>query len=173
MLERLSGFGMCFLVYDPYVSPAEVAEAGARSLPLPELLSQSDFVSLHCNLTAETRGLMGETELRLMKKDAILINMSRGPVVDEDALYRALSQGWIAGAATDVMQEEPPPHDHRLIGLDNLIITPHMAGRRQHSPDAQWMGLCRALVTMSQLKWPESFVNKDVVPRWEWLKTEA
>ena len=95
-------------------------------LPLDELLAGSDFVSLHLPLTEESRGLIGEKELRSMPEHAILVNTARGAVVDTDALCRALREGWIAGAAIDVTEPEPLPRDHPLLGLDNLVITPHL-----------------------------------------------
>jgi phosphoglycerate dehydrogenase-like enzyme len=98
-----------------------------------ELLRTSDIVSLHVPLNASTRGMLGEAELALMPRHAILINTSRGPVVDEKALYRALSEGRIAGAGLDVFDQEPPPADNPLFTLDNVILTAHMAGPTQES----------------------------------------
>jgi D-3-phosphoglycerate dehydrogenase len=94
---------------------------------LHELLSRSDYVSLHAPATAGTRGLIGERELRAMKSSAYLVNTSRGALIDELALERALTEGWIAGAALDVLVEEPPPPGYRLLALDNVIATPHAA----------------------------------------------
>ena len=95
---------------------------------LPYLLSQADYVVIAVPLTPESRGLIGERELRLMRPTARLINVSRGAVVDEAALVRALKEGWIAGAALDVVQQEPLPHDSELWGMDNVILTPHISG---------------------------------------------
>lgn len=95
---------------------------------LAPLLQESDFVSLHPELTEETRGMIGEAELRQMRRDAYLINTARGPVVQQAALVRALKEGWIAGAALDVFDPEPPPPASPLLELDNLILTPHVAG---------------------------------------------
>ena len=91
------------------------------------MLSSSDYVSLHAPATAETRGLVGEGALRAMKPGAYLINTSRGALIDERALERALREGWIAGAALDVLAEEPARPGHPLLALDNLIVTPHAA----------------------------------------------
>ena len=96
-------------------------------MPLDDLLAQSDYVSLHCPLTDETRGLIDARRLSLMKRNAILINTSRGPVVDEQALVAALKDGTIAAAGLDVLCEEPPPADHPLFALDNVVLTPHIA----------------------------------------------
>ncbi len=101
---------------------------GIAQVPLDELLAQADFVSIHVPLTTNTRHLIGERELSLMKYSALLINTSRGEVVDEDALYAALQSRRIAGAALDVRRQEPPAADDRFNLLDNVILTPHLAG---------------------------------------------
>lgn len=118
-VERMvSGFRMKVLHYDPFVPD---------SMDLDELLKTSDYVSLHCPLTDETRGLIDARRLGLMKRNSLLINTSRGPVVDEPALVQALKDGTIGGAALDVLCEEPPATDHPLFGMDNVILTPHIA----------------------------------------------
>lgn len=124
--RRAHGFGMRVLGCDP--APSSEAEgAGIEFVPLTQLLVESDLVSLHTALTPETRGLIGEPELRAMKPDAYLINTARGGVVDESALVRALSEEWIAGAALDVFAVEPLPADHLLRSAPNLLMTPHLA----------------------------------------------
>ncbi len=116
--KMVSGFGMKVLHYDPFV---------ADSMDLDELLAVSDFVSLHCPLTEKTRNLIDARRLGLMKKNALLVNTSRGPVVDEAALLEALQNRTIGGAALDVLCEEPPATDHPFFQLDNVILTPHIA----------------------------------------------
>ena len=116
--QMVSGFRMKVLHYDPFVTD---------SMDLDELLKEADYVSLHCPLTDDTRGLIDARRLALMKPNALLVNTSRGPVVDEPALVEALKNGTIAGAALDVLCEEPPPKDHPLFALDNVILTPHIA----------------------------------------------
>ena len=124
--RRALAFGMRLLYCDS-VPCAEVEnDLGAVCLPLDELLRRSDFVSLHTPLSAETRHLINEQALRKMKPTAILVNTSRGPVVDMAALTRALQQGWIAGAALDVTDPEPLPPEHPLFSLPNCLITPHI-----------------------------------------------
>src|SRR5690606_10342978 len=103
------------------------AELGVEWRELPELLAESDFVSLHTPLTAETRHLIGRAEFEQMRRSAILVNTARGPVVDQDALVDALRTGQVAGAALDVTDPEPLPLDHPLFELPNVIITPHIA----------------------------------------------
>jgi phosphoglycerate dehydrogenase-like enzyme len=127
--RRARPFEMSVLYYD-IVRLAEHEEdaLGARFVLLPELLRDSDVVSLHVPLTPVTRNMIGAPQLAMMKRSAFLINTCRGPVVDENALYEALASGQIAGAALDVMMEEPPAANHPLFALENVIITPHTAG---------------------------------------------
>jgi len=127
--RRALGFDMHVQYYD-IVRLAEDAEdaLGVRFVLFQELLRTSDVVSLHVPLTDRTRRMMGEEAFALMKPGAILINTCRGPVVDEAALYKALTTGRLAGAGLDVMLEEPPPANHPLFSLDSVTITPHMAG---------------------------------------------
>ncbi len=126
MARRGRGFDMRVLTTSPHRKPALEAELGVEVVPLDELLATSDYVSLHCPLTPETAGLIGEAELRAMKPTAILINTARGGVVETGALVRALREGWIAGAALDVTDPEPLPADHPLVDLPNCTVTPHV-----------------------------------------------
>jgi D-3-phosphoglycerate dehydrogenase / 2-oxoglutarate reductase len=127
MARRAHGFGMTRLVSDPHVRPEAVVEHGVRFVGLDQLLAESDFVSLHCVLTPETRGLIDEAALARMKPTAFLIDVSRGAIVDEAALVGALDAGRIAGAAFDVFGHEPLDPDYPLLGRDNVILTPHLA----------------------------------------------
>ena len=125
--RRAAGFNMRVLYTSRTRRPELEAELGAEWRELPELLAESDFVSLHTPLTPETRHLIGRPEFERMRQSAILVNTARGPVVDQDALVEALRTGRIAGAALDVTDPEPLPLDHPLFGLPNVIITPHIA----------------------------------------------
>ena len=124
----LGGFDVKFLAHDPYISPAQAKEVNVNLVSLKELLRQSDYVTIHAALTEETRHLIGENELSMMKKTAHLINTARGGLIDESALLKALKEGEIAGAGLDVFESEPPEHDNPLLHLPNVVITPHMAG---------------------------------------------
>ncbi|MCU0503605.1 MAG: 2-hydroxyacid dehydrogenase, partial [Anaerolineae bacterium] len=126
--RRLSGFDVQLLGYDPYAKPEVVAQHGVHLIGLDDLLATSDFVSLHARLTAENRHMVGPRELALMRPTAYLINTARAGLVDEDALYQALKEGRLAGAALDVFEKEPPGRDHPLVTLANVTLTPHMAG---------------------------------------------
>lgn len=123
--RRLRGFGCRILYTGPRPVP-EADEGGARFVELAELLRRSDFVTLHCPLTPQTRHLIDERALALMKPTAILVNTSRGAVVDPDALHRALAAGQIAAAALDVTDPEPLPPDHPLLALPNCLVVPHI-----------------------------------------------
>jgi glyoxylate reductase len=126
--KRAHGFGMTVLYHDlARAHPAIEAELGATYLPLEDLLPKADFVSLHVNLSPQTQGLINAERLRWMKPTAILVNTSRGPVVDSMALHEALRDGVIAGAGLDVTDPEPLPVDHPLLELDNCLVVPHIA----------------------------------------------
>ncbi len=125
--RKAQAFGLRVLAFDPYVDPSAMRELGVDPTGLRPLLERSDYVSLHAPLTPQTEGLVDEAALRWMKPTAFLINTARGRIVDEAALVRALEHGWIAGAALDVLPSEPPPQDHPLRRLPNVILTPHVA----------------------------------------------
>jgi len=126
--RRARGFGMTILYHDVAPLPDDVTGPfGATYVGLDELFARADFVSLHTNLTAETRHLVNAKRLRLMKPSAVLVNTSRGPVVDQKALYQALREGWIMAAGLDVTDPEPMPVDEPLLSLPNCIVVPHIA----------------------------------------------
>ena len=125
--KRARGFEMRLLYYDNNRLPEVEAELGVEYRSFEDLLREADYVSLHVNLTEETQGLIDAHAFSLMKPTAILINTSRGPVVDSEALYEALKSGQITGAALDVTDPEPLPADHKLLQLPNLIVAPHIA----------------------------------------------
>ena len=120
-------FGMNILVYDPYIQKQKV-EAIGKVVDLQTLLEKSDIVTLHTRLASESRALIGAREFALMKKDAYIINTSRPNALDEEALYHALADGRLGGAALDVFRSEPISADHPILKLDNVIFTPHAAG---------------------------------------------
>ena len=165
--RKLSGFEMTVLAHDPFVSAELMADHGVQAASMEEVLSGSDFVSLHCPLLDTTHKLIGERELRLMKPLSILINTSRGPVVDETALFRALTEGWIAAAGLDVLEQEPPESDNPLFSLDNVVLTPHIAGYSDESLDNSWRLSVETVLDLAQGRWPRSYVNPGVKPRWQ------
>lgn len=130
--QRMKGFGCRGLVYDPLVPPEVITEAGATPAELDELLQVADIVHIQSPLTPQTHHLIGERELKLMKPTAILTNTARGPIIDDRALYQALTEGWIAAAAVDDLEEEPAKirswqPTNPLIRLPNFSVTPHTA----------------------------------------------
>lgn len=127
------GFGMKVLYYDTRRDLEAEKEIGAEYRDLDDLLREADIVTLHVPLLPSTTHLINEEKLRLMKKTAILINTSRGAVVDTNALIRALKEGWIAGAGLDVYEEEPLPPNHPLTKLDNVVLTPHIGASTQEA----------------------------------------
>ncbi|GAB2512999.1 phosphoglycerate dehydrogenase [Paramicrobacterium agarici] len=122
---RLQAFGVSVVAYDPYVTSARAQQLGVQLVTLDELLERSDFVTIHMPKTPETTGMISADEFAKMKSSAFIINVARGGLIDEDALYDALANNTIAGAAVDVFVSEPPT-DSRLLTLDNIVVTPHL-----------------------------------------------
>ena len=136
MARRAGGFGMTVLYHDVHpATPEEEAQLGARRVEMAELLRDSDFVTLHVNLTEATHHLIDAEALRAMKPTAVLVNTSRGPVVDPEALEQALRSGEIFAAGLDVTEPEPLPADHPLVGLPNCVVVPHIASASRVTRD--------------------------------------
>ncbi len=127
VVRRLAAFGGRVLVSDPVASPKDVAALGAESVPLEKLLTGSDLVTLHCPSLPETKGMINAGSLATMKPGLLLVNLSRGDLVDPDALVAALDSGHVAGAALDVFAPEPIPTGHPILGRSNVILAPHIA----------------------------------------------
>jgi D-3-phosphoglycerate dehydrogenase len=127
--RRCAAFDMTVLIHDPYIKEQEIRSAGF--IPMSELdaaLPQADIVCIHCPKNPETVGLFNATRLALMKKGSFIVNTARGGIIDEPALYQALTSGHLAGAGLDVFEQEPTPPDNPLLALDSVISSPHMAG---------------------------------------------
>jgi len=133
MAKRAQGFDMKVLYHSRTRKPETAKEFGLKYTSFKRLLTESDFISIHVPLTPETNRFIGEKELKMMKPTAILVNLSRGPVVDTDALYKALTKGWIAGAGLDVFDPEPVPAGHPVLGLDNVVVLPHIGSASNRS----------------------------------------
>jgi phosphoglycerate dehydrogenase-like enzyme len=159
--RRVSGFSMRVLGCD-VVPNADAGKLGVKFVTLEQLLAESDFISLHAALTPETRGLIGEKELRQMKKSAYLINTARGAIVDEAALLRALTEKWIAGAALDAFVVEPLPADHPFRSAPNLLLTPHQASFGYDTGERVSTAAARAIIELQAGRRPEWIVNPDV-----------
>lgn len=135
VLKKMSGFEMEMLVCDPHLPQERKMELGIETVRFEKVLQQADIITLHVPLTEETYHMVGEQQLRMMKQTACLINTSRGPVVDTEALTKALREGLIAGAGIDVFEKEPPPEDMELFRLERATLTPHLAW---YSEEAGW-----------------------------------
>ena len=133
--EQLRCFDIDVVAYDPYVDAETMAEADVTKVTLDELYARSDYVSLHAPETEGTRGMVDADALARMQDHAVLVNTSRGGLIDEAALTAALTDGTIAAAGLDVLREEPPARDHQLLGLDNCILTPHAAWYSEEARD--------------------------------------
>lgn len=158
--RRAHGCAMPILCYDLYPHP-ELAELGGRYLPLEDVVAQADFLTLHLPLLPETRGLIGRDLLGRMKSTAFLVNTSRGGIVDEEALYEALTAGKLAGAALDVYEAEPPVGS-RLVALDNVIATPHAGAHTFGAMRRMAEGAVENLLAVFRGERPPSVVNREV-----------
>ncbi|MBA7639166.1 D-3-phosphoglycerate dehydrogenase [subsurface metagenome] len=158
-------FGLKILGYDPYVDKSLAKESGITLVSLPELLKESDFVSVHTPLNEETWHLIGEKEFKQMKPTAYFINTSRGSVVDEPALIKALQEKWIAGAALDVFEKEPVDSDNPLLKMDNVVVTPHSASYSDVAFKRLRTSVGQEAARVLSGRWPKNVVNKTVKPK--------
>ena len=165
------GLGMKVIAYDPYVSEEKARGVGAKLVGLHNLLTESDYISVHAAVTKESKGILGEKEFDLMKKGVFVINCARGEILDEKALSTALRSGKVAGAALDVLTEEPPPGDNPILGLENVILTPHAAGVTEESLERMSIQVAKNIVNVTQGRLPilETVANKEVLnsPPWD------
>lgn len=152
--------GLKVLASDPYLESEQAGVLDVELVELSDLLRRSDYVTLHCPLIAKTHHLIGPVQLAIMKPSAFLINMARGPIVDQAALYRALVDGIIAGAALDVLEQEPPAPDDPLLQLDNVLFTPHTSSWSAKSIVHLRRDTARNAVDVFQGRTPRSVVNR-------------
>jgi phosphoglycerate dehydrogenase-like enzyme len=163
VVELLKGWGMNPpLAFDPYASPQAAEHAGVKLVSLDELLKAADFVSLHCPLTDQTRNLIGQRELELMKSGAYLLNTARGGIINEDALYDALKSGRIAGAALDCFTEEPVMKPSPFAEFDNVILAPHSIAWTVELFRDIGRSVCSGMIDVSMRKKPRGVVNPEV-----------
>ncbi|MGH2614094.1 MAG: NAD(P)-dependent oxidoreductase [Thermomicrobiales bacterium] len=153
------------IAFDPYLSPERATALGVELTSLGTLLRESDFVSVTCPLTDETRHMLGEAQFRLMKPTAYFINAARGGIVDQPALVRALAEGWIKGAGLDVFEPEPPAPDDPLLTMDNVIVTAHCLGWTDELSQANSVEDCKAVVNIYHGRPPDYVVNPAVLER--------
>ncbi|TAK31600.1 MAG: C-terminal binding protein [Chloroflexota bacterium] len=167
LVPKAQGFGLNTIACDPYIEPGAADKLGVRLVDLNELLSQSDFVSIHALLTPENRHMLGPKEFQMMKPTAYLVNTARGGLIDEQALAAALSQGLIAGAALDVTDPEPPSLDNPLFQMDNVLITPHSAQFSEAAMAEMIRRPAEEIARVLQGSWPVAVVNPEVKARFE------
>jgi D-3-phosphoglycerate dehydrogenase len=159
-----SALGMTVLAYDPYLGDNVIAARGARKVELAELLQASDFVSINCPLTAQSRGLVGEAQFAMMKPTAYFVTTARGSIHDEQALESALRERKIAGAGLDVWEKEPPPSDHPLMAFDNVFVSPHTAGITADARITMARIAAEQMVATLAGARPPRLINPDVWP---------
>jgi D-3-phosphoglycerate dehydrogenase len=169
---RAKAFGLRMLAYDPFVDELTMSALGAVPASLDQVLSESDFVSMHAPDTADTRKMLTTKHFARMKKSAIFINTGRGPTVDEAALVAALQSGQIAGAGLDVFEVEPLPKDSPLIGMPHVILSPHNASASARFDEARKRRAGQEMALVLSGRWPMSCVNPTVLPgsglrRWQ------
>lgn len=160
---KAKGVGMNVIACDPYVTADAAHELGIIPVDLITLLKDSDIVSIHVPLIDSTRELIGEKQLKTMKKSAFVVNCARGPVIDEKALTRALKEKWIAGAALDVLEAEPPSINNQLLTFDNVIITPHIAWNTKEAKEESQKSVRGEIVRIIDGKIPKNLVNTQVL----------
>jgi D-3-phosphoglycerate dehydrogenase len=160
VLKLLSGFEFNIKICDPYLSKERQAELGIRTESLETVLKESDIVTIHAALTKETRNLIGEKQLRLMKPTAHLINCARGALVDTDALAKAIREKWIAGAGIDVYVKEPPDPNFPLFGLDEVILAPHLSWYSEESGWSIRKKIVEDFVRFIENRPPRFLINK-------------
>lgn len=160
---KAKGFGMRLIAFDPYAAPSVFDEFGVESVGLDQLLRESDFVSVLTPLSDETQGMLGLDEFKKMKPTAYVINTARGPIINRDALYSALTQGLIAGAGLDVTEPEPStPENNPLVSLDNVIMTPHSAGQDIVAFAHVAKLAVEQVLRFTSGEWPDNLINPDV-----------
>jgi len=175
--RRARGFGLRMMAYDPYIEELVMPDYGVVPATLEEVLSQSDFVSMHAPATPEAEGMLTEKHFRQMKKTAIFINTGRGPTVQEAGLIKALQEGWIAHAALDVLETEPPGHNNPLLSMGNVTLSAHVASASARFDPARKRHVGRELGLVLSGRWPMSCVNPAVLMnsplrRWQPISME-
>jgi phosphoglycerate dehydrogenase-like enzyme len=158
-----AGFGAELGAYDPMLSPEDIRAVGATPMDLPELLAWADVISIHVPLIEGTRNLVGANELARMHAGAVIVNTSRGGIIDEEALAEALKSGRIGGAGIDVFEAEPPPADHPLFALDNVVLAPHVAGVTEASMKHMALHCAQVIDTILSGATPATLLNPEAV----------
>jgi D-3-phosphoglycerate dehydrogenase len=153
------------LAFDPYIEELTMSPYGVEPVTLEELLRTSDFMSMHAPATEDARRMLTEKHFRMMKPGAIFINTGRGTTVDEPALIKALQERWIAGAALDVLETEPPNPDNPLLKMDNVTLTPHVASASGRFDPMRKRRVGQEIALVLRGRWPRSCVNPTVLEK--------
>ncbi len=159
-----AAFDMRILAYDPLLSAEQVTARGAEKVELDDLLAQSDYVSVHCPLTRQSRKMLGAAQFAKMQPDAYFISTARGFIHDEQALAEALRSKRIAGAGLDVWEDEPPPHNHPLMAFDNVMVSPHVAGSTIEARENMGRIAAEQVLEILDGKKPPRLINPEVWP---------
>ncbi|MCO6417107.1 C-terminal binding protein [Siccirubricoccus sp. KC 17139] len=161
--RRAAPFGLRMMAYDPFIDETLISEHGVLPATLTEVLTQSDFISMHAPARPEVHHMLKEQHFRQMKPTAIFVNTGRGPTVDESALIKALQEGWIAHAALDVLETEPPSHNNPILRMENVTLTAHVASASARFDEARKRRVGHELALVLSGKWPMSCVNPAVL----------
>ncbi len=167
LVEKARGMEFEVLAFDPFVPEEMMLRHGVERVSLEELLRRSDLISVHAPLMPGTRHLLGEREFEIIKPGAIVVNTSRGPVIDQGALVAALRDGRVAAAGLDVFENEPIERGEKILGLDNVTMTPHVAGYSEDAVGDLYRGACQTAVEMLRGRWPAAAVNGAARGAWE------
>ncbi|MSO90680.1 MAG: C-terminal binding protein [Acetobacteraceae bacterium] len=176
--KRAKPFGLKIIAYDPFIEELVMVEHGVVPATLEEVLSQSDFISMHAPATPEAEGMLMEKHFRMMKPTAVFINCGRGPTVQESALIKALAENWIAHAGLDVLEVEPPGHNNPILSMPNVTLSAHTASASARFDPARKTHVGRELSLVLSGKWPMSCVNPSVLQnstklrRWQPISME-
>jgi D-3-phosphoglycerate dehydrogenase len=165
LVPKALGFGLEIMAYTPRLASDTLAGIGRATNDLDLLLRESDYISIHAPLTAETQNLIDARALQIMKPSAYLINTSRGAIIDEGALYQALTEGWIAGAGLDVLIQEPPDPAQPLLALDNVVVTPHTGFYSETAIEELARGAAQQTAQVFRGELPTNIVNPVVMSR--------
>ena len=157
--KRISAFGVRVMAFDPYL---QKAPQGIELMDFDTVLKESDFISIHCPLNESTHHLLGEKEFQKMRKKPLIINTSRGPIIDEQALIQALDKGQVSGAGLDVLEKEPPDPQNPLLKMENVIIAPHISFYSEESISELKRRTAENVSSALLGKWPRSVVNQEV-----------
>jgi phosphoglycerate dehydrogenase-like enzyme len=169
VVPRAQGLGLKVIAHDPLADPEFAEQFGVRLCTFAELLAEADIVSLHMPATVQTTNLINRQTLAQMKRGSVVINTSRGALVDEQALCEALKSGHLLGAGLDVFKVEPLPLDSPLLKLDNVLLSPHMGGLDEESLEAMTSLAARCVADLYPARWPEGcVVNAELRADWKW-----